>query len=152
MTESTSPSKPLPNNSNQQSNSPSKPNTDQQTAQPSNPPDTTPDTVTDVTCKVEEVTCSEEVSRDENSTCCAAEEVSRDKNNPCCAAQEVSRDETSTCCAAQSGEGNLELELQTSFHVWYQTDLSREHAEELLVKQPIGKHWQFLWNEIKFAI
>ncbi|KAL5272515.1 hypothetical protein ACHWQZ_G000651 [Mnemiopsis leidyi] len=43
--------------------------------------------------------------------------------------------EKSTCCAPSEG---LELELQTSFHVWYQTDLSREHAEELLVKQPIG--------------
>ena len=33
---------------------------------------------------------------------------------------------------------STELELQTSFHVWYQTDLSREHSEELLIKQPIG--------------
>ena len=37
-----------------------------------------------------------------------------------------------------------ELELQTSFHVWYQTDLSREHSEELLIKQPIGEFLTYL--------
>ena len=106
----------------------------------------------DITCKKEEPICNDKTacqsfdksaeaapmpatekrtscqSSAEKTTCCAP---AQEKTTGCAPAQEKS-----TCCAPSEG---LELELQTSFHVWYQTDLSREHAEELLVKQPIGK-------------
>ncbi|XP_063692140.1 protein sprint-like isoform X3 [Bolinopsis microptera] len=122
MTDSTSPSKPT-----------SKPDHPSQLPKENHSPDTTSQTTEDNTSRDDvsnlddDVTCDDVTCVTDNVTC-KADEVT-------CETEDVKQ--TSTCCAAQQSEG-LELELQTSFHVWYQTDLSREHAEELLVKQPIG--------------
>ena len=110
MTDSTSPSKPAVDQPTQP-----QPKQDQSTESHGKTPCQTAD---DTTCKSDEGTCKPSVD-----VTCADNEETRDKS-------------AYTCCAQSDG---LELELQTSFHVWYQTDLSREHAEELLVKQPIGK-------------
>ena len=153
MTDSSAPTKAAENDKtqlkhNQSTDSPSK--------------DMSCDVVSKVTCKDNDITCKKEEptckSLEDKTTCQSFEigakaasmpatekrtscQPSAEKTTCCATAQEKSAccapaQEKTACCAPSEG---LELELQTSFHVWYQTDLSREHAEELLVKQPIGK-------------
>ena len=143
MTDSSSPTKAAENDKtqlkhNQSTDSPSK--------------DMPCDVVSKVTCKDNDITCKKEEptckSLEDKTTCQSFDKSADSASMPatgkrtscqpsaekttCCAPAQ----EKTACCAPSEG---LELELQTSFHVWYQTDLSREHAEELLVKQPIGK-------------
>ena len=126
MTDSTSPSKP-----------PSKPDHPSQLPKENHSPETTSQTTEDNTSRDnvdDDVTCDDVTCGTDNVTC-DTDDVTCEVDDVTCETEDVKQ--TSTCCAAQQSEG-LELELQTSFHVWYQTDLSREHAEELLIKQPIG--------------